>query len=189
MPLRTKFRWLFTGVLFLTGAIIWSVLLTSPVSAQCDTPPKSSCLSCHEQVDHLDGMGEWNKVHLSQDMCTSCHGGNGTELEKGPAHKGVTAQPLSDIYTNCHSCHPIDYKGKSSQFAAMLQVTTGSCATPTPIPANVISSGLPPSTHAISQPIGKIATSNYPMVIIGWLVSLFVFGLGLAWLSQHQAEG
>ncbi len=189
MLLRIVFRWFLIAALLLGVALIWSIFSTSTALAQCDTPPKSSCLSCHVQVDHLDGMGEWNNVHVTQDMCTSCHGGNGTAMEEDLAHEGVMAQPLSDIYTNCHSCHPIDYQVKSSQFAATISVTTSSCTTPTPIPLNKASGGLPPGSNAMLRPVSKITASNYLGPIIGWLASLVFFSLGLLWIEKHRVEG
>jgi hypothetical protein len=42
-------------------------------------------------------MSEWNNVHINQDMCINCHGGNGSTMNKDLAHESVVAQPLSEI--------------------------------------------------------------------------------------------
>jgi hypothetical protein len=31
--------------------------------------------------------------------------------------------PLEDIYTNCHACHPYDYPQRTALFAAKLGIT------------------------------------------------------------------
>lgn len=186
MNVRTLSRWFLIIGLFMVVAIVWSVLSTSSASAQCDTPPKSSCNSCHAQVDHLAGMGEWNSAHLDQDMCTNCHGGNGSTMEKVSAHVGVVAQPLSDIYTDCHSCHPADYAERSAQYAATLNVTPGSCATPTPVVVNNVSGGPPPG--GITLESHSVSTTIQPksfLLIAGGLATLAFFFFGLGWLGKH----
>ena len=176
--------------LFMGAAILWSVLAASPASAQCENPPTSSCFSCHAKVDHLAGMGEWNKVHMKQEMCTSCHGGNGSTIDEAMAHADMVPQPLSDIYTDCHSCHPLDYTEKSKQLAASLKVTPGSCATPTPVPVSDAFGGPPAGINPISvRPLGKIPAANYFALILGVLAGLVLFMLGLTWLDKHHVEG
>jgi len=182
---------LFLLLSLLMGAVLfWSILAASPASAQCENPPTSSCLSCHAKVDHLAGMGEWNKAHLKQDICTSCHGGNGSAMEEALAHMDMVAQPLSDIYTDCHSCHPEDYTEKSKQLAATLNVTPASCTTPTPAPVSSAFGGPPTGINPITtRPIGKIPAANYFALILGVLAGLVLFVLGLTWLDKHHVEG
>jgi hypothetical protein len=180
---------LFILTLLLGIVLVWCGFLISPASAQCGTPPKSSCLTCHTEVDHLSGMSEWNKVHLNQDMCVNCHGGNGSSMDKALAHVGLVAQPLSDIYTNCHSCHPSDYVKKSSEYAATLNFTLGSCATPTPVFVNKSSGGSPPGAMTMSSDMMDTAISAQPfMLIIGGLATLALFFVVLGWLASHRQE-
>jgi hypothetical protein len=54
------------------------------------------------------------------------------------AHQNLVANPLDDIYTNCHSCHPDDYQARAERFAAELGVTPGSSPTPTPVPVGLV---------------------------------------------------
>ncbi len=187
MYVKALFHWFLVISVLLMTALFWSILSISPVSAQCGTPPKSSCLSCHAQVDHLAGMGEWNKIHLNQDMCTNCHGGNGSTMDKDLAHAGMVVQPLSDIYTDCHSCHPIDYTTLSAQFAATLNVTPGSCATPTPVPMNNVSGGPSPGGITTGSHSSSATIQPQPFLLIaGGLATLIFFFLGLGWLGKHR---
>lgn len=183
---------LFRGVLtiaFLFGvALIWCAVSASPVLADCGTPTKSSCITCHAPDGHVEVMGKWNSVHLNQDMCINCHGGNGSTMNKDLAHEGIVAQPLSDIYTNCHSCHP-DYDVRAQIFASTLGITPASCATPTPIPISN-TSGEPPS-GGIYIPNKLVATtpSSQPFLVPGgMLLILTIFLFGLVWLERHHAK-
>lgn len=141
MPRKILFRFLLPIAILLVVTLILCAVSTSGVLADCGTPPKSSCISCHTPDGPVEGMGEWNSIHLSQDICTNCHGGNGSTMDKNLAHDGIVAQPLNDIYTNCHSCHPADYIALSDQLAATLNVTPDSGATPTAIIVYVESGG------------------------------------------------
>ncbi len=184
MSTRRSFRWLLVPALFLGGVLTWLLTTTLRVSAQCETPPKSSCLACHAQGNHLSGMGEWNAAHIRQDMCVACHGGNGSAPDEKSAHAGITAQPLSDVYTDCHSCHPADYLARSAQFAAVLNVTPGSCATPTSAASVNNTSGRPPGNiHLPSSPWSPFA------IVMAGLASLAAFFLALIWLDRHKLEG
>jgi hypothetical protein len=187
MSVKTLIRWFLIVALFLMVSLVLGLRSVSPVMAQCENPPKSSCISCHGRVDHLAGMGEWNGVHVSQDMCTSCHGGNGSTMDKDLAHEGIVAQPLSDIYTDCHSCHPTNYVARSAQFAATLHVTPGSCATPTPVALINNSGGLPPGSIIMpsDQAKGHSLWGSFLMAT-GGLATLAFFLLGLWWLERHQ---
>lgn len=96
------------GMLFLAmGLALWT---ESSALAQCgDTPVKSSCITCHEKEDPVYGLGEWHTIHAREDCCTNSHGGNFSAMDKDLAHEGPVANPISDIYTNCHGCYPDDY--------------------------------------------------------------------------------
>ena len=183
-------KWFFLsscGILLIAMAVL-GILATSPVRAQCGEPQPSSCTTCHAQEDPVNGKGEWHIIHASKDICINCHGGNGTSMNKDLAHESLTANPLSDIYTDCHGCHP-DYDARAQIFASTLGVTPGSCKTPTPFPVSN-TSGEPPS-GSISIPTNPVSTtsSSQPFWVIGAMVSiltLFLFGLG--WLERHQVK-
>jgi hypothetical protein len=183
-------RWILTAAVLSVVTIIWGMLSTTHVRADCGSPPKSTCSSCHIPGSHVEVMGEWNSVHLAQDMCINCHGGNGNAMDEGLAHEGMAAQPLSDIFTNCHSCHPIDYLARSEQLAVSLNVTPASCATPTVVAAYGESGGsnssriAHPSDHSGGTPVWKLIM----MGGIG-LTGLIVFLLGLVWLDGHRING
>lgn len=183
---KNGYHWLLLIGLLLAVLIATAVLITSPAAAQCSTT-KSSCVSCHGQGDHGTGMGAWNSVHANQDICTYCHGGNASSTDKALAHEGLVAQPLSDIYSSCHSCHPSDHVTKSSQFAAILKVTPSSCATPTFITAGSIPGGtfpqsfVPASTTIIS---GVSSGANYLAISIGLAVLAFI-AFAFGWLMKH----
>jgi hypothetical protein len=176
------------AVLLVIGA--WCLASTSAVSAQCDTPPKSSCISCHAPEGHIAVMGDWNDVHVKQDLCLNCHGGNGSSTDKVLAHTGMLAQPLDDVYTSCHSCHPKDYTNRSEQFAATLEVTPGSCETPTPVPADGLPGSSPQNGTGLSTNAVKAAPNWGNLGAIGGAALFLVFFfLGLNWLGKHPSAG
>jgi hypothetical protein len=187
MAKKFLFRGLF-GIALLIGVIfICGGILTSRALADCDRPPKSSCISCHAVDGHVTAMGEWNTVHMNQDMCTSCHGGNGNTMDKNMAHADMIAQPLSDIYTDCHSCHPEDYQVRSNQLATTLQITPESCATPTSVAFFTGSGGSYTGNTLISNNnTGGVSTWKSILWITGMLASLVLFILGLSWLNNHH---
>ena len=188
MSRKNLFRWPLTMALLSAVALIWCGVATSRVLADCGTPPRSSCISCHSADGHAEIMGEWNSVHLDQDMCINCHGGNGSAMDEDAAHEGVLAQPLSDIYTDCHSCHPADYIARSDQLAAALNVTPDCNATPTAFAAHSGSGG--PHTGSITTSSGGtgVLSSWKPiMLITSALACLTFFLLGLEWLDGHRA--
>jgi len=187
MSRKLMFRWLIGFSSFFATTIAAGILATSPVSADCGTPPKSSCISCHTPGNHVEVMGEWNSVHLTQDMCINCHGGNGSTMDVGLAHEGMVAQPLTDIFTNCFSCHPADYIARSEQMAAVLNVTPGSCATPTPLAAYVEAGGSNTGHIAMSfNNSGGIPLWGSIAILSGGLACLALFLVGLGWLSHHR---
>jgi hypothetical protein len=81
-------------------------------------------------------QGIWHSIHARKDCCSNCHGGNCSAAEKDIAHVGIFSNPLEDVYTNCHACHPDDYWRRAEVFAAELRITPASRATPTPVPTN-----------------------------------------------------
>lgn len=178
--------------IILTGAILLAISwyafwLPTPAFAQCEEPEPSTCTSCHEIQDPVIDKGEWHSIHANKDICIKCHGGNALAIEKDLAHQGLTAHPLEDIYTDCHSCHP-DYDARAARFASTLGVTPGSCATPTTVAASNISSG-PPSGNIVipsNMESTSAAQAQSPFVIItGGLLTLAIFILGLNWLARH----
>ncbi len=168
-------------LLILTGTtVVMLALLTlffpSAALAQCGTPEKSRCFTCHARQDPIADKGEWHVVHASKDICINCHGGNGTSTVAAEAHAGMTVQPLSDIYTDCHSCHPDDYMARAQRFANTLGETVGSCATPTPAPLEAVS-----YQRIVSQPAPAEPSSHPPSApSVIFDVAVAVFGLGLA---------
>jgi hypothetical protein len=168
-------------LVIMTGVslVLLSVLILSFPSvalAQCGTPEKSTCLTCHARQDPVLDKGEWHVVHASKDLCINCHGGNGTSKDAAAAHQGMTTNPLSDVYTDCHSCHPDDYSVRAQRFASTLGVTTGSCATPTAVPAAPVTYHplivqSVPAANAVHMP-------SAPSMIFG--ASVLVLGIWLA---------
>ena len=187
MNKRRLSRWLLTICILMGATLVWFAVSTSRVSADCSVPPKSSCISCHAPDGHVTAMGEWNNVHLNQDMCTNCHGGNGSTMDKSLAHAGMVAEPLSDIYTDCHSCHPTDYQARSNQFAATLHVTPESCATPTAVAVYAGSSGSNTGSNALNG-TGNASAWKSVLSITGMLACLGIFILGLSWLNNHRIK-
>ena len=130
----------------------------------------------------MNENGEWHIIHAAKDICINCHGGNASAAEKELAHQNLTAHPLDDIYTDCHSCHP-DYDERALRFSPTLGVTPGSCPTPTPVPpANF--SAQPPST-GISLPAASSSTQS--IAFIGTLFLLMAFLIaGATWLEKRH---
>jgi hypothetical protein len=184
-------KWLFpfSCGIFLIAMTVLGILTELPVHAQCGEPQPSSCITCHAQEDPVSGKGEWHIIHASKDICINCHGGNGSTMNKDLAHESLTANPLNDIYTDCHSCHPGDYDARAGIFASTLVIKTGSCATPTSIPVSKSSGELP--SGGIYMPDDVIGTTSSPQsfLVIGTMpliLTLFLFGLG--WLERHHVK-
>jgi hypothetical protein len=180
-------RWsLITGLaiaLLAVGITAW-LSLPAVALAQCGEPPKSSCITCHEKEDPVATKGEWHQIHAAKDICTSCHGGNATAADQVGAHQTVVAQPLSDIYTDCHACHPDDYASRAGRFAVVLGVTPGSCPTPTAAPTSASTAAPLLVTTPSSTPAAP-ASPSWPLMLstLG-VAGLFV--LGLLALARHQ---
>jgi hypothetical protein len=185
MTTKGIFRWILIispGVIFL---LLWVWII--PVRADCGEPPPSSCTTCHAQEDPVSGKGEWHIIHASKDICINCHGGNGSTMNKDVAHETLTANPLSDIYTDCHSCHPQDYIGRANLFAPTLGITPGSCATPSPVLVSEPSSG--PQSGGINISGNLASTTSSPeafLIISGMLSRLVFFVFGLVLMERHQ---
>ena len=97
-------------------------------------------------------------------------------MDEDLAHQDMIANPLSDIYTNCHSCHPDDYQVRAEIFATELGITPGSIPTPTPVSkVQIVVSPL----VILPSPISN-QPSTFPwLAILGSLpiIVLFLFGL------------
>ncbi|TSA47431.1 MAG: hypothetical protein D4R46_01165 [Chloroflexi bacterium] len=182
-------KWFVPGLIivaFVAGILLLTVGAV-PVRAQCGEPQDLFCVNCHPEQAQYKASDGWHSSHYSIASCTNCHGGNATAAEKDPAHEDLVANPLSDIYTSCHQCHPKDYQTVASGYAATLNVAPGSCTTPTPFPQGNLpggfsgGNGILPSNHEtiiiLGQSIGWIA---------GSLAVLAVFFGGLSWLEKHR---
>jgi hypothetical protein len=176
-----------------TGTILllicfFSVWQAPSAMAQCGKQLPSSCITCHAQEEPVADKGEWHTIHANKDICIRCHGGNASTMDKELAHQGMTTNPLSDIYTDCHRCHP-DYNERAEKFAHILGVTPGSCATPTAVAVSNVSSGPPPS-GIVQQPnlVSSAAASEIFLFIAGGLMSLVLFCISACWLGEHRVK-
>jgi hypothetical protein len=175
------------SLLFLVGMTLLAG--AQPVLAQCggQSGVRSSCITCHEIQAPIASKGEWHIVHAGLDLCINCHGGNASTLMKADAHASMTANPLEDIYTDCHGCHP-DYVVRASRYAAAIGVTPGSCATPTPVAISAYR-GEPPlgDLSGLTGPAAAVPTPQ-PLGLIGFglAVGILLF-FGVGWLVGHRA--
>jgi hypothetical protein len=155
---------IFLGIPLIIGAVILS-LWPSSVSAQCGVNPEDpSCITCHEIQDPIYDKGEWHNIHARKDCCTNCHGGNCSAAEKEQAHIGMILNPLDDIYTNCHACHPDNYEVRAARFAAELGIKPSSRETPTPVPLQLDRSQ-PPELD-LPADLSSVPASQPPIVLI-----------------------
>jgi hypothetical protein len=174
----------FIGILLIGGSVLVWAMSPIPVAAQCGSnpPPDSSCYTCHVLEDPVSGNGEWHGIHANKDCCAKCHGGNCRVMDKDLAHKDMIANPLSDIYTDCHSCHPDDYQIRAETFAVDLGITPNSIPTPTPAPAGKL---LASSLVILPSP-NSSQKSTFPWpAILGSLTIIILFLLGLITLMIH----
>jgi hypothetical protein len=155
----------------LGGYILW--LSASPAAAQCGSnpAPDSSCYSCHVQEDPIAENGVWHGTHANKDCGAKCHGGNCSSMNKDLAHMGMVVNPLSDVYTNCHSCHPDDYLAKAEIFAADLNIAPESIPTPTLVPSGKVSADpleiLPSPVNSNALPLAFIfAGSAFTILLV-----------------------
>lgn len=184
MSPKALFYCLFIAVL--AGLLTLLAMAAAPARAQCENPQPPTCVNCHAKQFQGIGYGEWHKVHGVKQWCVNCHGGNGSAADKDQAHFGLVSNPLSDIYTSCHQCHP-DYQAVAAQYAATLQITPSSCATPTPAAVSNISGGPPPGR--IVMPADLLSTSPAPnpfILISTGLALLAFFFVSLVWLDRHH---
>jgi len=174
-------KWFFLGsfIIFLAAMAVLGIITTTPAQAQCgDNPADSSCITCHETqgADPVFGKGEWHAIHARKDCCWNCHGGNTRAQDKDLAHVGMTAHPLQDIYTDCYSCHPVDYPERAKRFAVVLGVTPGSSPTATPLPVGPVAENpiviLPPSTTVAP-------TLHFWIPVLGGFTILLILMLAL----------
>jgi hypothetical protein len=184
MPRKILFKIIWAGLFCLGLGVFISILTASPVSAQCGSnpPPDSSCYSCHVQENPVAGLGDWHGVHARKDCCAKCHGGNCSTMDEDQAHLGVVANPLSDIYTNCHSCHPEDYLAKAEVFAAELDITPGSIATPTPVPVGKV---VVAPLVTLPSPIAMNTSNLPPLLVLGGSLVVILFVVGIIILTTH----
>ena len=169
-------------LIFFSAIVLF--LSAGTAAAQCpDIPEKSSCITCHQtQTIPPDRASyEWHNLHFQKDCCTRCHGGNCIAEEEDLAHEGMAIQPLEDIFTSCHGCHPDDYQERANLLAASIGVVPGSRPTPTPVPT-----GLPAgSAIFVAPPAAPVQTgvpASVPLILGG---SLLIWFLLIAWLAKR----
>ena len=151
-------------LILLAGFMIFGLWIQPPIRvlAQCgDTPADSSCKTCHDQNAPVYGKGEWHDIHASKDCCWNCHGGNTQAQDKDLAHEGMLLNPLQDIYTDCHSCHPDDYQSLAERFGVVLGVSPSSNVPP-PKP-ELVQSGPKDELQLIILPTQEQAA--YPVLL------------------------
>ena len=186
--MRTKnfFRWSFITLPLAILAVLFIGTLSA--RAQCGNPQPSSCKTCHAQEAPLTDQNAWHRDHASQDLCVNCHGGNGSTMDKNLAHISMTVQPLSDVYTSCHSCHP-DIAILAAPYAVALQITPSSKATPTAVPVGQFSNGLPPNAIVMpSNLMGAVPPIQPFLLITAGLMLLILFCVGICWMDRHRAK-
>jgi hypothetical protein len=184
MSPKALFYCLFIAVL--AGLLALLAMAAAPARAQCENPQPISCVNCHAEQFQGIGFGGWHKIHGAKQWCVNCHGGNGSATNKDQAHEGLVSNPLSDIYTSCHQCH-LDYQEVAAQYAATLQITPSSRATPTPAVVSNISGGPPPGKIVMPTDMMSSSPVAQPFILIsGGLALLAFFFIGLAWLDRHH---
>jgi len=174
MSRKRLFTIICTGMLCFGFGFLLEALTPAPVAAQCGSnpPPDSSCFTCHIEEHPVAENGKWHGVHARKDCCARCHGGNCMSMDKDLAHQGIVTNPLSDIYTNCHSCHPDDYQARAELFAAELDITPGSIATPTSgrsgklLAAPLVIVPLPVSTTSSALPLPLILGGSLAIILL-----------------------
>jgi hypothetical protein len=181
-------KWLITPLLIGSilsgfGILVWAVTPSS-AEAQCgvDPLPESSCLTCHVQEAPVYEDGVWHGIHGRKNCCSNCHGGNCKAMDEDFAHQSLILNPLSDIYTNCHSCHPDDYSTRAAVFAAELGITPSSIPTPTSFPAGkAVASPL----VILPSPVASMSPDFPIPIVLGGLALLISFLFGLIELIMH----
>ncbi len=174
---KITFLIVITGFLLVIGSAAF--LMTTPAKAQCGSQA-SSCKNCHETQaqDPVNGDGTaWHTQHAFGDFCYLCHAGNNQTTDKTTAHVGMV-DPLSDVVTNCKSCHPNDFNSLAQTYATTLGVTLGtgsSSGTSTPAPVATASPSTAATPVALTAPSGLVGTNTdtvdyvqrYDQIVLG----------------------
>ncbi len=117
-----------TSLLLIVTLSFW---YPAPVSAECGTGQQiSSCINCHQLQTPSLGQSQWHTLHAGKNTCVDCHAGNQTVFTKEQAHLGIFANPLTNVYTNCHACHPSDYQKRGNSFAEILHFSAAGLSAP-----------------------------------------------------------
>jgi len=177
MSMRShKYAFFFLGAGFLLLVTVGTLFLLLPrsVSAQCGSQA-SSCKNCHETQAkdpvNTDGTA-WHTQHAFGDFCYLCHGGNNQATDETAAHAGMVA-PLSDITTNCKTCHPDDTVAKAQIYATTLgqQIGTGETTAATQPATTAAPSGdtVPAATQVAAVPAADLVdySQRYSEVALG----------------------
>ncbi|MFA5872486.1 MAG: hypothetical protein WC832_00840 [Anaerolineales bacterium] len=204
---RITFFFLALGILLVVGSVFLKT--ATPVKAQCGSQA-SSCKNCHEaqaqKPVNNDGTS-WHTQHAFGDFCYLCHAGNNQATEITASHTGMVA-PLSDIVTNCKSCHPNDYEAKAQVYATTLGVTVGTGGSSAPAPATSVASsqtevpcgtvGTPAKVVDYVQRYDEIVLGKKPVnvgnIVLLVLLAILVLGGGFfvlrkeGWLSISFQE-
>lgn len=171
--------YLICAAVLVTGYItsVWA-LTPLPVAGQCGSEPlpDSSCTTCHLVENPPDETDLWHGIHVAKDCCINCHGGNCRVSDKDLAHLGMTINPLQDIYTNCHSCHPDDYQERAEIFATELGIIPSSNATPTAVPTSEDSKG---SLVVLPVPVSTSPSTPPITFVLAGLAIITIFAMGL----------
>jgi hypothetical protein len=178
-------------LILFAGFVTLGLWIQSPmrVQAQCgDTPADSSCKTCHEKSAPVYGTGEWHDIHAGKDCCWNCHGGNTQVLDKDLAHEGMVVNPLQDVYTDCHACHPDDYQMRAERFGAALGISISSSEPPSrPEPLqSKAQEGLQLIILPTPEPVNVPAMLWHPeigLVLLACLVSL-----GFFLIERHRVQ-
>lgn len=200
----------FMIVLLAVGLITVSAYLMSaaPANAQCGSQA-SSCKNCHETQaqDPVNGDGTaWHTQHAFGDFCYLCHAGNNQATDEAAAHTGLVP-PLSDVVTNCRSCHPSDYEAQAKVYAASLGVEIGtgsgtsssSPAAPSSPSSNDAASDVPAVTVLdVDDPNLVNFTQRYSEIVLGkkpvnWgnvilLLMIAMFAIGGGAFALHNEK-
>lgn len=181
---KLVFVFLLGTFLICAGLLIW---LSTPVqvAAQCgsDPSPESSCVTCHIEEAPVYEIGEWHGIHARKDCCANCHGGNCRTTDKDQAHQGMVVNPLSDTFTNCHSCHPDDYLARAQVFAAELGIEAHSAPTPTPVPTGKMVSN---PLIILPSPEQDITPDLSFSVVLGGVAVITLLMIGLIAIITHM---
>jgi hypothetical protein len=150
-----------------------------PESSGCTSPPPSSCLTCHAQVDPVADKGAWHIIHANNDFCRNCHGGDDRTMDKDQAHIGVMRNPLDDTYLSCHACHT-DYQQRADKFAVILGVTPQGHEPVTTTVALNSSNGVPLVTRPTLPISNSSSTGSWWLLGLLAIAALLLAGVSVA---------